>query len=332
MEDGKLLQLRGDIYEGGGQILRTALALSARTRQPFQLTHIRAGRSRPGLQAQHLAAVHLAQQLCDAQLEGATKGSQQLVFRPGPLRSGHFAVDIGTAGSMTLLLQASFWALAAATDPSTVEVRGGSDVAWSPPLDYVEKVTLPLYRHLADIETLQSRRGFFPKGGGLWRFRVGPRQPQELDLAFTPHWGGVSARAVASRELQGRQVLERIRARLDLASFEGEYVPSPSPGVVLVLWSESGPLRCGATGLGEKGKSAEQLVDETLTLLRQRMNAPEGIEEHLADQLIPLLALVGGKMLCQDWTPHCMANLEVVEAFLGRRIQRVGKLLTGTIR
>lgn len=327
-----MLKLRGDIHEGGGQILRTALALSARTQQPFHLTQIRAGRSRPGLQAQHLAAVELAQQVCGAQLEGASKGSQTLVFRPGPLRSGNFAVDIGTAGSMTLLLQASFWALASCPGVSTVEVKGGSDVAWSPPLDYLEQVTLPLYRHLADIETLESKRGFFPKGGGLWRFRVTPKAPQPLHLAEPPKWGEISARVVASRDLQERRVVERIQERLGPADFCGEYVRTLSSGVALVLWSQSGSLRCGATGLGEKGKSAERLADETLSLLQGRMRAPEGVEEHLADQLIPLLALVGGRMHCQEMSPHCLANLEVVEAFLGPRIQRTGKLLTATIR
>ncbi len=323
-----MLKLSGDIHEGGGQILRTALALSARTGKAFQLRRIRAGRSRPGLQAQHLAAVRLAQQLCDARLEGASKGSQELSFRPGPLYSGDFAVDIGTAGSMTLLLQASFWALAACPGISTVEVKGGSDVAWSPPLDYIEQVTLPLYRQLADIETLESRRGFFPKGGGLWRFQVSPKLPQELDLAGPPQWAEISARVVATVDMQERRVVERIQDRLEVASFQGEYVRSPSSGVALVLWTESGVLRCGATGLGEKGKSAERLAEETAALLHHRMAASEAVEEHLADQLIPLLALVGGRMHCQEISPHCLANLEVVEAFLGPRIHRRGKLLT----
>jgi RNA 3'-phosphate cyclase len=322
-----MIELSGDIHEGGGQILRTALALSARTGQAFRLVRIRAGRSRPGLQAQHLAAVHLAAQLCGAKLSGHCLHSTELTFQPGPLKAGRFSVDIGTAGSMTLLLQASFWALAAMPDVCEVEVRGGSDVQWAPPLDYLENITLPLYRKLASIETLERQRGFFPKGQGRWRFRITPGVlTTPLDLAAPAQWGPIQGRAVASRELAERCVAERLAEQAGIDQFE--YTRSASQGAVLTLWAEDQRLRCGVGVLGEKGKSSEQIADQALHALHKKMARKEPVEEYLADQLIPLLALVGGKMRCQELSPHCLANLEVVSAFLGPRIRAHGDLLT----
>ena len=327
-----MIELSGDIHEGGGQILRTALALSARTGQAFRLVRIRAGRSRPGLQAQHLAAVHLAAQLCGAKLGGDRLHSTELTFEPGPLKAGRFSVDIGTAGSMTLLLQASFWALAAMPDVCEVEVRGGSDVQWAPPLDYLEHITLPLYRQLGGIETLEHQRGFFPKGQGRWRFQVTPGGlTTPLDLASPAQWGQIQGRALASRELAERRVAERLAecaGALLEAQIETEYVRSASQGAVLTLWSEDERLACGLGMLGEKGKSSEQIAERAVHLLREKMARKEPVEEYLADQLIPLLALVGGKMRCQELSPHCLANLEVVAAFLGSRISTYGSLLT----
>ncbi|MCW5870288.1 MAG: RNA 3'-phosphate cyclase [Candidatus Eremiobacteraeota bacterium] len=327
-----MIELRGDIHEGGGQILRTALALAARTGQAFRLTHIRAGRSRPGLQAQHLAAVRLAAQLCNARLRGDALHSTELSFEPGPLRRGSFQVDIDTAGSMTLLLQATFWALAAAPGPCEVEVRGGSDVSWSPPLDYLEEVTLPLYRELAPIETVEKKRGFFPKGQGLWRFRSQPGDlTTPLDLAAPPQWRNLGGRAVAARDLSERRVAERLAERAGAlleAPVEVEYARSASTGTALTLWAEDERLRCGVGVLGEKGKSSEQVAEAAVFRLREKMERTEPVEEYLADQLVPLLALVGGRMRCQELSPHCLANLEVAAAFLGPRIRRFDSLLT----
>lgn len=323
-----MIELRGDIHEGGGQILRTALALSARTGQAFRLTRIRAGRERPGLQAQHLAAVHLAGQICQARCQGDHKGSTELTFLPGPLRSGIFGVDIGTAGSMGLLLQACFWALAAAPGSSTVEVKGGSDVPWAPPMDYLEQVTLPYYRQLASLTTLELERGFYPRGAGRWRFLCEPGSPSaELDLVGTPGPLLRGGRAVVAQSLARQRVGERMRECLPW--IEVESVPTLSSGVALVLWArdESGRWRWGASALGEKGKSAEAVAREAEQRLQEAMQLP-GVEEHLSDQLIPLLALQGGRMHCQTLSPHVLANLEVVRAFLGPVLHRHGNLLT----
>lgn len=331
-----MLQLSGDIHEGGGQILRTALALSARTGQPFQMKRIRAGRSRPGLQAQHLAAVRLAQQVGDARVEGAERGSQDLTFVPRGRGRGPFEVDIGTAGSMTLLLQCCFWALAALPEASEVRLRGGSDVSWSPPFDYLQQVTLPLYQRLAGLETLDLRRGFFPKGGGRWRFRVQPRPAgPALELGMSQTWGPIQGRLVYTRGLASRDFLERARRAADQVDWQAEVAEAPGEGVVVVLWcaSQGCPeLRLGASALSEKGKSLEAMVGEALADLQRRRQVPEPVEEHLTDQILPLLALLGGHFVSQEVTPHTLANLEVIQAFLGPVIHRQGNLFRGDPR
>ena len=325
-----MIELSGDMYEGGGQILRTSLAMSARSGRAFRIVRIRAGRKKPGLQPQHLAAVRLAQALCAAEVRGATPGSAELVFVPGALQSGDFHADIGTAGSITLLLQAVVWAAAAAPGPCLFNLRGGSDVAWSPPMDYLQQVTLPMLT-LADWETLSLRRGFYPKGGGQWLFRLQPR-PLEgpWDLTVKPQNWELAGRVVASQGLAEARVAERIRqAVLEGSGVDAEvcYVDSLDRGVACCLWARGGAIRLGATALGERGKPAEQVGREAAHELMTRLQRPQPIEEHLADQLIPLLALRKGRMRCQEISPHCLANMAVVEAFLDCHFRRDGDLL-----
>jgi RNA 3'-terminal phosphate cyclase (GTP) len=323
----KLIEIRGDIHEGGGQILRTSLALSARTGISFEMTRIRAGRSRPGLQPQHLAAVRLAAQLCQARLQGDQLGSLSMRFEPRHCEApSHLSVDVGTAGSITLLLQSVFWALPAVS----VELRGGTDVAWSPPFDYLKEVTLPLYRRLADVRTLALTRGFFPKGRGRWLFEVETvAAPKSLYLVEPPTTWDVFGRAIASADLRSRRVAERLaQASGELLGrpIEWDYQDTPSQGCALVLWAASGEWRWGVSALGEKGKSAEQVASLAVERLRHCLAQP-GVDEYLGDQLVPLLALVGGAVLCQKVTPHLRANLEVVEAFLGPKLVLQGNLL-----
>jgi RNA 3'-terminal phosphate cyclase (GTP) len=328
-----MIELRGDIFEGGGQILRTALAMSARTGQAFRLTRIRAGRPRPGLQRQHLAAVSLAQQLCGAEVGHAVRDSTTLEFFPGSLKAGEFAVDIGSAGSLTLLLQAVVWAAAAAPGECTFDLKGGSDVPWSPPLDYLHQVTLPFLSDLVDIQTVKIRRGFNPKAGGRWQFRLTPRNfPGRLELTVKPGAWKVAGKVVAGQGLAAARVAERVRDSLlvrwgEEVRVDVEYAPTVDNSISCCLWAEGHRFRCGATGLGESGKPAERIGREVAERLLNRLARPEPVDEHLADQLIPLLALQGGRMLCQEITPHCLANMAVVDSFLGPSFAYAGKLI-----
>jgi RNA 3'-terminal phosphate cyclase (ATP) len=162
-----VIQIDGSQGEGGGQILRCALALGAICGTPVHIRSIRAGRRTPGLQAQHLTAVTALAQICGAQIEGASLGSQVLTFIPGEIRPGEYEFDIGTAGSVSLVLQAILLPLATAERPSRVTLTGGTHVPWSPPTDYLREVLFPVLARMGLHAVLEVERwGFFPRGGG----------------------------------------------------------------------------------------------------------------------------------------------------------------------
>src|SRR2546422_11428038 len=170
-----MIEIDGSLGEGGGQILRTTVALAAVLQKEVRVMNIRAGRSEPGLRAQHLAGVKAVALVCDARVEGAEVGSTELVFGPGRLRAGSFRFDVGTAGSVGLVLQTLMPLSAFLPESLDLEVTGGTDVKWSPPVDYLRMVTLPVLRSMKyDAEVELRRRGHYPRGGGLAKFTSNP--------------------------------------------------------------------------------------------------------------------------------------------------------------
>src|SRR5213593_559478 len=166
-----MIEVDGSFGEGGGQVLRTAVALAAVLSKEIHVFNIRAGRAEPGLRPQHMTGVKAAAELCSANLQGMEVDATEFVFKPGKLRTGNFRFDVGTAGSVTLVLQTLMPILAFAPGAVQLEIAGGTDVKWSPPIDYVRLVTLPILKKIGyqgDLETV--RRGHYPKGGGLVRF------------------------------------------------------------------------------------------------------------------------------------------------------------------
>src|SRR5438309_1855645 len=166
-----MIEVDGSYGEGGGQVLRTAVALAAVLSKEIHVFNIRAGRAEPGLRPQHMTGVQAAAELCSANLQGLEVGATEFVFKPGKLRAGTFRFDVGTAGSVTLVLQTLMPILAFAPGSVQLEITGGTDVKWSPPIDYLRLVTLPILKKIgyqAQLETV--RRGHYPKGGGLVKF------------------------------------------------------------------------------------------------------------------------------------------------------------------
>src|SRR6267143_1943877 len=187
----KMIEVDGSFGEGGGQVLRTAVALAAVLSKEIRVFNIRAGRSEPGIRPQHMAGVKAAAELCSGNLPGLEIGATEFVFKPGKLRAGTFRFDVGTAGSVTLVLQTLMPILAFAPGPVKLEIMGGTDVKWSPPIDYVRLVTLPILRKIGyqgDLELV--RRGHYPKGGGLVKFSTGG--PSKLQPLIREKSGSVS--------------------------------------------------------------------------------------------------------------------------------------------
>ena len=168
----EFIELDGSHGEGGGAILRQALALSMATGKGFRIINIRKGRCNPGLAPQHLAGVNAAKDLCSAEVKGHAIGSTELSFKPGEIKAGRYRINIGTAGSITLLLQSLLLPSIFSGKKISFHITGGTDVNWSQPYDYFKFVFLPQMKRYADIEANLFKRGYYPRGMGEVKLTV----------------------------------------------------------------------------------------------------------------------------------------------------------------
>ncbi len=334
-QEGVLWRVDGSQGEGGGQILRTALALSAICGHPVQISRIRAGRQKPGLLAQHLTAVAALAEICGARLEGAALGSQELTFGPGPVRAGEYAFDVGTAGSTALVLQAILLPLALAPEPSLITLTGGTHVPWSPPADYVQAVLLPGLLRMGVAARLDvCGWGFYPRGGGQLVAQVeggtSLRPMAAIRREGTLTLRGVSAVANLPRRIAERQ-RDRAVARLEAAGYHAviDLVGgrAPGPGSFLMLLAETGGLSAGFSALGARGKPAEQVADEAVDEFLEFARADVGCDRHLADQLVLPMALASGtsRLTTSRVTSHLLTTLRLIQDLLGCPAQMGGE-------
>jgi RNA 3'-terminal phosphate cyclase (ATP) len=322
-----MIHIDGSEGEGGGQILRSSLALSICTQQPFRIENIRANRDKPGLMRQHLTAVKAAAEICDAHVDGAEAGSRALTFRPRSLQAGQYSFAIGTAGSCTLVLQTVLPALLTAKSPSTVTVSGGTHNKGSPPFDFLQRAFLPLLARMgADVAIDLLRYGFYPRGGGQIRVSVEPvTQWRALELhergartnAFAESYVAAIPIDVAQRELDviGR-MLDWPHEQLHLRGLANDL--GPGNAVTITLAHEH--VTEVFTGFGERGVRAEQVAEAAAREARAYMAHAAPVGEHLADQLLLPMALAGsGSFTCTQVTPHLRSNALVIERFTGKK-------------
>jgi len=189
----EFLDVDGSYGEGGGQILRTALAFSVITGRPVRVSKIRAGREVPGLRRQHVSALRVLGAVFDSQLDGVAEGSSEVSFVPGPLRADSISLDMKTAASITLVLQAVVPAVALTRSRLTLELVGGTDVSWSPTFDYFDAIVRRAYAALGiKFSARAVRRGYYPRGGGRAIVSVEPCEALlPLQLTGSPQVGGV---------------------------------------------------------------------------------------------------------------------------------------------
>ncbi len=322
-----MIPIDGSHGEGGGQILRTALSLSALTGRSVRVTDIRAGRPRPGLAAQHLAAVRAAADVCGARIGGSRRGSLEVWFEPGSPRAGTYRFEVGTAGSACLVLQTVVVPLAFARGESAVTVTGGTHVPWSPPFEFLAGVWAEAVRRFGiPVDVSLGRAGFYPRGGGEVRCRVGPARPPLEPVRLTEPGRLLRVRGVAGTAGLPGHVGRRMAgaAREALASLgvpvevEPRCLDAPSPGAYLVLVAECGAARLSASALGERGKPAERVGEEAAEELRARLEAGSAVDPHLADQILLPAALAGGTSeytVCRI-TRHLATNAWVIGRIL----------------
>jgi RNA 3'-terminal phosphate cyclase (ATP) len=351
-----MLEIDGSQGEGGGQILRTSLALSILTGRPVRIEQLRAGRSKPGLLAQHLKSVDAAAAVSRAEVEGAALGSTSLVFRPGQIRSGRYRFDIGTAGSTSLVFQTIFLPLCLAGSASTVIITGGTHAPNAPCFDYLERQWLVWLRSLGCSAQLSlDSAGFFPQGGGRMSATIRPsgslaplNLPPRGPLKTIQGLSAVANLDASIAERQKRQALRRLEGRRLAARIKIEQLPSQYKGTLLLLQAEFDPapapdLASGAPpgqassnlapaccyyGLGALGKPAERVADEAVDALFEFLDTDGQTDQYLADQLLLPLAFASGasEFRTSRVTLHLVTNAAVIQSFLPARVQIMGEI------
>ncbi|MDJ0976748.1 MAG: RNA 3'-terminal phosphate cyclase [Planctomycetota bacterium] len=319
----------GSRGEGGGQVLRTALALSLATGRPLRLFDIRAGRAKPGLRRQHVTAVEAARDVGGAHVEGAEIGSRTLSFEPAGCFPGTFRLHVGTAGSACLVIQTVLPVLLFAGAPSRLIVTGGTHTHFAPPFEYLSEVYLPLLRRLgADVSATLEQAGFFPAGGGRIRVDIGAADaPRPFELLERGRHGTTDVRALLAN--LPRHIAERelavAKQKLALRDRELRVVPHDDaigPGNALLVRMEHEHVTELFTAYGKRGVSAERVAAAACREAKAwaALDAPVG--PHLADQLMLPLALgAGGVYRTGALTPHAETNLGVIGEFLDRRLE-----------
>jgi RNA 3'-phosphate cyclase len=332
-----LIAIDGSYGEGGGQILRTALAFSAILKRPLRVHHIRAGRKNPGLQPQHLKGVEALAQMTKGRTEGVKIGSDTITFIPQNIVPGDYKFEVGTAGSVTLLLQALLLPLCLSQERSRLTLVGGTHVLWSPPFHYLNEVLSPTLNSMGiSVEASIERWGWYPKGGGILHVEVKPvRELKPISLiARGPlkKIHGLSATSHLPRHVGERQkdyALKKIEKELEMdAEIQVLYdVPANGPGSFFFLVAESKGAIAGFSSLGERGKRAEEVAKEAVDSLKEYIQSDGCIDPHLADQLIPFISLAKGNSVFTTTriTEHLLTNLWVVQHFIDVRISRWGE-------
>jgi RNA 3'-terminal phosphate cyclase (ATP) len=336
-----MIEIDGSLGEGGGQVLRSALTLSALTGQPFQITNIRAARSKPGLMPQHLKAVDAAAAISKAQVDGARLDSTKLLFYPNGIRSGVYRFDIGTAGATSLVLQTILLPLCMAGSTSTVMITGGTHVPHAPCYHYVAWQWMEFIKRMGVSADLQmDMAGFYPQGGGRITATIRPigakLSPLQLEnRGALTHIQGISAVANLNRDIaerQKRQAVQRLQRITSSLHIKIEELHSNTKGTVLALLArfglpDNGYAQCCYYALGQLGKPAERVADEAVDNLLDFIQSEGAIDPYLADQLLLPLAVASGESTLHTSyiSQHLLTNAEVIRMFLPAQIRIAGE-------
>jgi RNA 3'-terminal phosphate cyclase (ATP) len=328
-----MLHLDGSYGEGGGQILRTALSISGLLGVPVRIEGIRAGRPKPGLRPQHLTAAKALARVTGAEISGADLGSRELTFRPRRPEAGHYLFDVaektGSAGAVTLIAQALVPPLLKAARPSTLILRGGTHVPWSPPAHYLEYVFFPALAEMGvEVDMTLGRWGWYPRGGGEIRLKVAPARGLTpvawRDPAPSGSFRGISAASGLPEHVVRRQAA-RLQERLGRGFPVDQVVGDGlNPGSLVLIWGKG----AGFDALGARGKPAEKVADEAADAYLSFRQAGAALDPHLADQLVLYLAQAKGAstFTTSEITSHLLTNLWVIEQFLGPVFRVKGNL------
>jgi RNA 3'-terminal phosphate cyclase (ATP) len=328
------IQIDGNYGEGGGQILRTTLSLSCLLEKPVEISNIRKGRKIPGLQPQHLTSVNACKSISQAEVEGNKLKSLTLKFNPQRIKGGDFTFNVAeekrSAGSTSLILQALFLPLSLSGQSSEITVLGGTHVAWSPPFDYLKQVFSPMMKKIGcQLELRIEKWGWYPKGGGEVGCIIHPAEKLiPLNLTERGKLLNLAGISVVSNlpfsiaERQKNQALKILREKNFSPEIKIIHAPSIGQGTFFFLKAEFENSKAGFGALGEIGKKAEKVAEEACLEFLEFMQTKAAIDPHLADQMIPYLALADGpsSFTVSRISEHLLTNIWVVKQFLPTRI------------
>lgn len=329
-----MIEIDGSYGEGGGQILRTAVSMAAVTSQPVRIFNIRASRPNPGLAPSHVTSVEAVAQIADAEVDGLYPGSKDITFKPRELTGGEFEIDVGTAGSISLVLQACLVPAALSKRGVRMEIKGGTDVRWSPPIDYLRLVHAPILDMMGvNIDIEVEARGFYPEGGGLVRAEISPTpRLAGLDLPSAGRLLAIDGVAYAQNlpeHVVSRTKHAALKALVGVPSvrIDSDLRRGHSTGAGMVLAARCEHAVLGASILGERGVRAERLGEDCAADLLETTRSGATVDEHMLDQILPYLALADGRSLVvsEGITAHAETNMRVIEKFLGRRFETVDR-------
>lgn len=336
-----MIKIDGSKGEGGGQILRTAVAFSAVFEEPVRVGKIREKRSDPGLARQHLKALEGLSSLCRGRLEGARLGSREIEFYPGQVRGGEVTVKIKTAGSLTLVLQTLLLPALFGKETTRINFEGGAtDTFFSPTLDHFRFVFLDLLAKMGVKTELRiERRGFYPEGGARLSAVVRPVENlSSLSLLKRGELKEVKMISGATRDLAEKGVAERqvsgakgVLGKLKLPLTERtRYWKARSTGSVINIIADTEETVFGSDKLGKLGKSAEEVGKEAGLSFLKEVSSKACLDKHTGDQILPYIALARGasEITVSEITPHCRGNMRVVERFLDGEFKIKDRLIS----
>nr|CAH8838715.1 unnamed protein product [Trichobilharzia regenti] len=336
----QIISVDGSKLEGGGQILRSAVAISAITGRPVEVCNIRAGRSNPGLSNQHLAALEISAKVCSGSLTSCALGSTKIALTPGQITPGSYEADAKTAGSVSLMLQAVGPILAFASGPSEVILRGGTDASFAPPIDFMNKVTSNYFKRLGlNYELQVIRRGFYPQGGGIVKVLISPVQGSLtaislLELGSVQSISGYSfvagkvpERVAHEMKTEASRCIGRLfpKCSVDIHSFrESDDRCQGNVATFMYMLHTSTDCILAVSGISApRGPSHKQLVSEAFESLYKYVEIGACCDEHIQDQLIIPMALAKGKSQIRTGplTMHTKTVIYVAELMLGVKFE-----------
>jgi len=316
-----MIEIDGSYGEGGGQILRMSIAMAALTQKPVKIFNIRANRPNPGLRRQHMVAIESVAKICNAKVKGLSLGSKTIEFYPSKPEGGEYKFDIGTAGSVTLVLQACLLPSLFAENETHLLLRGGTDVKWSPPWDYFQNVILPLLKKMgAKVEAYLNQRGYYPVGGGEVEIFIEPCEELKK-LVFEDKIEGIEGIVnianlpVAIAERIKKAAMETLSKHGMEANIMIEETSAACSGVGIVLWTKGKIL--GSDALGEKGKPAEQVGKEAAEKIIAEIEARIDLDINAVDQMLPYMVMTGDAIFkCREVSKHASTLMWLIKKFL----------------